>query len=981
MDWLTSIPAYLDFGQFAPRWVLLLADGALKASLIVLVAGVVTFAMRTASAAARHAVWAMALGSVLVLPMLATLLPTWDLGLIPTPAHWTASGQRATEPRVILVGVPRASELRPGSIRVPRLPSAPVPRLEGRIRPSRPVAQSPAPEALPAEAGVPGGVVVIPEEGAAGPFPIERGVNARVPVLPRGGVSAGASDSSSWFVLLSVLWTVGLLGVMATLLAALYRVSRMERKAAPVIDRQWITLLNTIRHRLGITRQVGLVRSDSVGTPATWGVAKPVVMIPADADSWSASRKQDVLVHELAHVKRFDFLTQMISRYACAIFWFNPLVWLAARQLRVERERACDDEVLASGTKASTYAGHLLEIARGIKGHSATGLAAVSMAHRSQLTGRLLAVLEEGRRRDSLSRGGSLVLWLSAMLLLTPIVTVRAVGVENTDPRQIPSPMVAAVMAPGPAKASFDVANPEPVLPRSFRATFQQIQWASAPGCHEADAESESRGTNSNSNDDRYTIRWWDEDCEGELRTRGEVRFTTDFLDVASISRNGSFSLEIDADGDSRRVEISPDGGGLERRWFVNGREQPYGPEATAWLPLALEDLFRHSSVAMEERVDHILATRGVQGLIDQASYSHGSYLIGRYYAVAIETGQLQTNEINQLLQRATRRISSDFEMARLLMTIPANELRDPVLRLTYVQASNTISSDFEKRRVLSALLQQPGLDADIVEMLLGSVQDIQSDFELATLLIELGARYLDNPETRNLYLQAAQSIQSDFELRRTLSTLLQRDDLSTDNLRLLLQAATSIKSDFEAATLLIEVADRYVVDESLRTLFFQSVDGISSDFEQRRVLNALMNSERLGPGFVPAILNSGSTIGSDFELAELLTELVAAYELTAATRPVFFTALGTIQSDFEQQRVLLALLSRDGLPADLVNEAIRSTASISSDFSKAMVLTRIANTYRTDQTIRSALEEAAETISSDYEYGRVMAAIRGRAR
>ena len=84
--------------------------------------------------------------------------------------------------------------------------------------------------------------------------------------------------------------------------------------------------------------------------PIACGVIRPTVVLPAAADDWPDDRVRVVLLHELAHVRRRDCLTQAVADAACAVFWFNPLAWMAVRELRRERERACDDMVLAAGT-------------------------------------------------------------------------------------------------------------------------------------------------------------------------------------------------------------------------------------------------------------------------------------------------------------------------------------------------------------------------------------------------------------------------------------------------------------------------------------------------------------------------------------------------------------------------------------------------------------------------------------------------------
>ena len=106
------------------------------------------------------------------------------------------------------------------------------------------------------------------------------------------------------------------------------------------------------RDRLRLRRPVRLLQSADNPMPLTWGWWRPVVLLPADAANWPSERRRIVLLHELAHAKRWDCLTQTVARMVCALYWINPLVWLAAQRMCVERERACDDLVLNSGCRA-----------------------------------------------------------------------------------------------------------------------------------------------------------------------------------------------------------------------------------------------------------------------------------------------------------------------------------------------------------------------------------------------------------------------------------------------------------------------------------------------------------------------------------------------------------------------------------------------------------------------------------------------------
>src|SRR5204862_7937658 len=106
--------------------------------------------------------------------------------------------------------------------------------------------------------------------------------------------------------------------------------------------------------------------------------------------------------------------THSVAVVTCALYWFHPAVWWVARRLRIERELACDDRVIAAGTEPREYAGHLLEIAYSFGGRRAPALA-VCMARPRQLEGRMLAVLDAARNRRipsirALSTGAGAVL-------------------------------------------------------------------------------------------------------------------------------------------------------------------------------------------------------------------------------------------------------------------------------------------------------------------------------------------------------------------------------------------------------------------------------------------------------------------------------------------------------------------------------------------------------------------------------------------
>ena len=170
-------------------------------------------------------------------------------------------------------------------------------------------------------------------------------------------------------------------------------VRRIVRAGRELDERAWTAPLCEIADRLDLDSVPRLLSSPLIEMPFACGVVEPTIVLPASAEPWSDNRRRAVLFHELAHVKRHDLVGHTLGRLACAFYWFHPLVWTAARHLRAESERACDDLVLSCGARASDYADHLLDIVISVRHHGAPATA-MPMARRRELEGRVLAILD-----------------------------------------------------------------------------------------------------------------------------------------------------------------------------------------------------------------------------------------------------------------------------------------------------------------------------------------------------------------------------------------------------------------------------------------------------------------------------------------------------------------------------------------------------------------------------------------------------------
>lgn len=139
-------------------------------------------------------------------------------------------------------------------------------------------------------------------------------------------------------------------------------------------------------------------QTDLVATPAMWGWVIGIVLLPTECLSWPDNRLRSVIAHEIAHLKRGDWLIGRLARIVCALLWCNPLGWIVMGILNREAEFACDDQVLGSGVSSATYAGELLEVASEIKSRNRLP-EAIAIATSSDVGKRISAILDTNRRR------------------------------------------------------------------------------------------------------------------------------------------------------------------------------------------------------------------------------------------------------------------------------------------------------------------------------------------------------------------------------------------------------------------------------------------------------------------------------------------------------------------------------------------------------------------------------------------------------
>lgn len=354
-----------------------LVDTTLKSIVILTAAGFLAFYFRRKSAAMRGFVWGMAIVGCLIVPLFSLTLPKWEINVLPaTPIRYET--HQMTE--------------------ISQVPAA-----------------SMAPSQIPSEK------VSLIKTTSTTPQPqVETKSNFIFSTI-------------SWTNCIGIIWacvSVFFLTRLIVGVGAVLRISIRSKDFSSSIEKLHLNWDRPFNVRL----------SDRITVPMVWGLFRPVILLPTCAANWRMDRIHAVLLHETAHIKRWDWLMQTITQITCATYWYNPFVWFAARRIRIEAEQACDDRVLNTGYQSTDYARHLLDIARNVKMANVVSRAAVAMARPSRIEGRLRTVLTENLNRHPVRKVAVGIGLLVLTCFSVPMGTLhfaKAVDSEITSKTQL----------------------------------------------------------------------------------------------------------------------------------------------------------------------------------------------------------------------------------------------------------------------------------------------------------------------------------------------------------------------------------------------------------------------------------------------------------------------------------------------------------------------------------------------------------------
>lgn len=806
-----------DLAGFLPSIV----GAAVRSSIILVIALIMTSLMRRTSAAARHLVWISSILGTLAVLLIVPVAPRWNARMLP----------RSTLTDFLDAASPKATATLRAPALVPLSHRIETPAAAGATTPPTPAAPQPTMESTP---------------------------QSMAPV------AAAARQSWSAAEWIALIWLVVALAVIARLALGTLIVWRTAQRAERVDDADWLVLVTRAARALGISRPVTLLKSAEQTVPVTWGLVYPVVLLPESATGWEPDRREAVIMHELAHIGRLDALTQMVMQMALAIFWFNPLLWIAARHVRAERERACDDLVLSHGTRASFYADDLLAMVRTLTRNTEPAFAALAMARRSEFEGRMLAILDPRIDRSRLGRRGAAIAIVTALLIALPLAALRPLPRKAMRVSSTASSAISTNTGSGTRWI-----NARSNARSNVRGDHAACN--SSPGNHTS-FNSENSGATWMISDSAYCI---------VARSVGTIHFADDDAHVKTISAGGHLEISEWIDGLKHHYEAKPDGKHLDESYTVNGKPTDAAAR-DAWLRSVILQMVRQDASFAPERAARIRKQRGIAGVLAEVSAINFDYGKSAYLEALLDEGNIPSDSVPMIGAFGAKQLSSNYYKSPFLTRV--SHLSGGSTSGILVSAARTVSSDYSKHQSLSAALAEGG----------------QTD--AVSKQVDVAARQA---------IDAANSVASDYDRASLLMNVLSLNRLNDSVLMALMESANGITDDYSRSSVLDSVAiSQSLSSKRVYTTLLRSADGISSDHSHADVLKHILARRDILPPLAAATIRDAAALHSDAEKVNvLITAAATSVAKNPAVREAYLWTSRTITSGTDQRRAMSAIL------------------------------------------------------------------------
>ena len=671
---------------------------------------------------------------------------------------------------------------------------------------------------------------------------------------------------------LMLVWLGGVAILSLRLLTGWLWVQRLRtRRVAPAAD-NLLHMAARLGKRLHIRRTVTLLESGLVDVPTVIGFLRPVVLLPAAVlAGLTATQVEAILAHELAHIRRHDYLVNLLQTLVETMLFYHPAVWWLSRQIRIERENCCDDLAVTLCGDPVAYAAALadLESLRSAgpapRRHVAMAATGGSLLHRIR---RLLgAPSSHSGRGPAWLAGGVAVLLVGGIAVGadTRPLTQAAPRGQEVDSSSLDLRMFAGTIRPE-LKGTIAALKAEQNALRSRLATPPAPAVVAADTAIAMALPATGTGEQSISHSASDSHGNWAYSINGErleVSYSGEFEFTDDDTDVTRLSAGGYVKISDGRWFGRHSVEIRERGGALERRYFVNAAERPFEPEGRAWLRENLPKFVRNTGFGAEARVARLLKNGGPSAVMTEIGRIETGYVKGVYYKQLFTQATLTPEQYRQTMAQASRELrSSSYELAQMLIAVAEHLPNDDASRAAYFEAAGKIDSAYELRRVYSTMLKRGPVSPSILAGILSNVRSIDSDYELSELLRQIVAQQTLDDRNRAAFFAAVSTIDSAYERHRVLGSVVSGDRASDPGLlEAALASAAGLHSDYELSTFLQAVLRQNGVEGRVRSPFFAAANRLDSNYERGRVLQAVVRRTDASQDTLRSVLQSSRAL------------------------------------------------------------------------------------------------------------------------